>query len=246
MSDKLTGKNALVTGASGGIGRAIALHLAKEGASVAVHYGRGRDRAEETLRLITEAGGSGRLVEADLRNIADIQRVAAGFAGGIDILVNNAGVARGQTLKHTTEDEFDTVFDTNVKATFFLTQALLPMLRTGASIINISSMVSIVAYPSTISYSMSKAALNHFTRSLAADLAARGIRVNGIAPGATDSEFLSGIRDNEAVMQGIASVTAFGRLGTPDEIAQAVAFVAAPESAWITGQVIQVSGGMHL
>lgn len=246
MAADIAGKTALVTGASGGIGRAIALQLAQAGADVIVHYANGQDRAEETVRLITGAGGRARSAQADLRSAAGVRALVAASGQGIDILVNNAGVARGQTLEETTEEDFDTVFSTNVRGVFFLTQALLPHLNDHASIINISSMVSIVAYPSVIAYSMSKAAQNAFTLSLAAHLAPRGIRVNGIAPGATDSDFLSGIKDNAQVMGAITGMTAFGRLGTPDEIARAVTFLASPDGAWITGQVIQVSGGMHL
>lgn len=242
----LNGKAALVTGASGGIGRAIALHLAAAGAYVLVHYASGRQRAGDVVGEITGAGGRARSVQADLRDAAGVQALVAECGEGLDILVNNAGIARGQTLEATTAEDFDEMFATNVKAVFFLTQALLPRVRDGGAIINISSMVSIVAYPSVIAYSMSKAAQNAFTRSLAAHVGTRGIRVNGVAPGATDTDFLSGIKDNDAVMSGIKAVTAFGRLGTPDEIAQAVTFLAAPQSAWITGQVLQASGGMHL
>jgi 3-oxoacyl-[acyl-carrier protein] reductase len=245
MAGNLQGKTALVTGASGGIGRAIAVHLAAAGAEVMVHYGSGRERAEETVRLVTASGGKARIVQADLRNAADVRQLADA-CGKLDILVNNAGIARGYTLESTTEEDFDTVFSTNVKGLFFLTQALLPHLNDNASIINISSMVSIVAYPAYLAYGMSKTAVNSFTRSLAADLGPRGIRVNAIAPGATDSDFLGDIKDNAAVMGAITAATAFGRLGTPDEIARAVTWLASPEGAWITGQVIQVSGGMHL
>lgn len=246
MATDIAGKTALVTGGSGGIGRAIAIHLGRAGANVIVHYGAGRERAEETVRLVNEAGSSARSVQADLNDSAAIQALAAACGDSLDILINNAGVARGQTLEATTEQEYDTMFATNVKGAFFLTQAVLPKLKDGSAIINISSVVSIAAYPSVIAYSMSKSALNAFTVSLAAHLGPRGIRVNAIAPGATDSDFLSGVKDNEFVMNRINAATAFGRLGTPDEIARAVTFLASPDGSWITGQVIQVSGGMHL
>lgn len=246
MTCTFKGKTALVTGASGGIGRAIAVLLGQGGADVIVHYATGRDRAEETATLVRAASGTAKLIQADLRQSAGVREVADACGTRLDILVNNAGVARGHSLEHTEEGDFDTVFETNVRSVFFLTQALLPKMKAGASIVNISSMVSIVAYPSTISYAMSKAALNSFTRSLAADLGPRGIQVNAVAPGATDSEFLKSIRDNPEIMAGICAATAFGRLGTPEDIAHAVAFLASPDSGWITGQVLQASGGMHL
>ncbi|WP_455959529.1 SDR family NAD(P)-dependent oxidoreductase [Methylorubrum aminovorans] len=246
MSANISGKTALVTGASGGIGRAIAQHLAAAGAEIVVHYGSGHDRAEETVRLVTTAGGKARSVQADLSKTSDIEKLAGECAGGLDILVNNAGIARGYTIDHTSEEDFDSVFSTNVKGIFFLTKAILPRLNSGASIVNISSMVSIAAYPAYLAYGMSKSAVNSFTRSLAAELGPRGIRVNAIAPGATDTEFVSSVRDNPEIMAGINAATALGRMGTPDEIARAVTWVASPEGGWITGQVIQVSGGMHL
>ncbi|WP_263973952.1 SDR family NAD(P)-dependent oxidoreductase [Sphingomonas aliaeris] len=211
-----------------------------------VHYANGRERAEETVHLITEAGGSARCAHADLRDTSGIRSLVATSGPCIDILVNNAGMGLQRTLEHTTEDDFDTIFSTNVRGAFFLTQALVPTISDHGAIINISSMVSMVAYPSVIAYAMSKAAQNAFTLSLAADLAPRGIRVNGVAPGATDSDFLSGIKDNDQMMAAIKGLTAFGRLGTPDDIARAVTFLASPDNSWITGQVIQVSGGMHL
>ncbi|MET0547625.1 MAG: SDR family oxidoreductase [Caulobacterales bacterium] len=246
MSQHLAGKIALVTGASGGIGRAIAVRLAAAGADIIVHYAHGQARAEETARLIAEGGGKARLLQADLSDLSAVPRVVDACQSGLDILINNAGIARGHTLAATTHEEFEAVFATNVRGTFFLTQGLLPHISDGGAIINISSMVSVVAYPTTISYSMSKAAINAFSRSLAADLGPRKIRVNAVAPGATDSDFLSSIKDNAAVLAHINAVTALGRLGAPEEIASVVEFLVSPAGAWVTGQVIQASGGMHL
>lgn len=244
-NQKLAGKLALVTGASGGIGKAIAIQLAEAGAKVIVHYSGNKAAADMTVAAITERGGSALSVQANLRDSSAIDHLVEQIEA-LDILVNNAGVADGADLAGTTRDQYDAVFDTNVKAMFFLTQALLPKLRDGGSIINTSSTVSIAAYPDYIVYSMSKTAVNGFTRSLAAGLAKRQITVNAVLPGATDTDFLNSVRDIPGVLDAIASQAALGRLGTPDDIASVVTFLASPEGHWITGQLIQANGGMHL
>lgn len=245
INQKLAGKLALVTGASGGIGKAIAIQLAEAGAKVIVHYSGNKAAADMTVAAITERGGSALSVQANLRDSSAIDHLVEQIEA-LDILVNNAGVADGADLAGTTRDQYDAVFDTNVKAMFFLTQALLPKLRDGGSIINTSSTVSIAAYPDYIVYSMSKTAVNGFTRSLAAGLAKRQITVNAVLPGATDTDFLNSVRDIPGVLDAIASQAALGRLGTPDDIASVVTFLASPEGHWITGQLIQANGGMHL
>lgn len=244
-NQKLAGKLALVTGASGGIGKAIAIQLAEAGAKVIVHYSGNKAAADMTVAAITERGGSALSVQANLRDSSAIDHLVEQIEA-LDILVNNAGVADGADLAGTTRDQYDAVFDTNVKAMFFLTQALLHKLRDGGSIINTSSTVSIAAYPDYIVYSMSKTAVNGFTRSLAAGLAKRQITVNAVLPGATDTDFLNSVRDIPGVLDAIASQAALGRLGTPDDIASVVTFLASPEGHWITGQLIQANGGMHL
>lgn len=246
MVDKaLGGKVALVTGASGGIGRAIATHLAEAGAEVMVHYSGNKAAADEAVAAIAAHGGTATAVQADLRDPAAIDRLV-GQIKALDILVNNAGVADGGDITATTRDQFDLVFDTNVKAMFFLTQALLPKLLDGGTIVNTSSTVSIAAYPDYIVYSMSKTAVNAFTKSLAAGLAKRQITVNAVLPGATDTDFLNAIRDYPGAMEAIASAAALGRIGKPDDIAPVVTFLASPAGHWITGQMIQANGGMHL
>ena len=246
MTEKtLGGKVALVTGASGGIGRAIAIHLAEAGAQVLVHYSGNAAAADKTVAAITDTGGQARSVQADLRDAAAIDRLV-GQVDAIDILVNNAGIAGGADVLGTTRDQYDAVFDTNVKAMFFLTQALVPKMRDGGAIINTSSTVSIAAYPDYIVYSMSKVAVNGFTRSLAAGLAKRKITVNAVLPGATDTDFINAVRDYTGVLESIASSTALGRLGKPEDIASVVTFLASPAGSWITGQLIQANGGMHL
>ena len=254
MDISLKGKTALVTGASGGIGGAIALQLAKAGAIVAVHYASNRQRGQDTVSAIEREGGSAFALGADLRDFGKIEPLFAALhtklaeygTVGLDILVNNAGEGLPGDLAGTTEADYDRIMDLNVKAMFFTTRAALPHLHDGGAIINISSMVSIVAYPGAIAYSLSKAAVNSFTRSLAADLGPRRIRVNAVAPGATATEFIAEILKNPDAVAALKRMTAFGRVGETGDIAQVVAFLASPASAWITGQVIQASGGMHL
>jgi NAD(P)-dependent dehydrogenase (short-subunit alcohol dehydrogenase family) len=249
MAD-LAGKTALVTGASIGIGRAIALRLANAGARVAVHYNTHRGSAEDTVAEIESAGGEAIAVGADLKHTAEIEALFQaldrhGF-DPLDILVNNAGIGLGGSLADTAEADFDRVIATNVKGPFFVAQAALPRLRDGGAIVNISSMVSVTAYASCIAYALSKAALNSFTRSLAADLGPRRIRVNAVAPGGTDTDFTGGALKTPQLIQILEGMTAFGRVGQPDDIAAVVEFLVSPGGAWITGQVIQASGGMHL
>lgn len=246
----LKGKTALVTGASGGIGRAIVLRLARAGASVAVHYGGNEARARAVVEEIAGEGGQAFAVRADVREPRAIatmfETLAARDGGGLDILVNNAGIGLSRRVADTSEEDFDRVLATNVKGPFFVSQAALPYLRDGGAVLNVSSVVSIAAYPVCTAYALSKAALNSFTRSLAADLAGRRIRVNAIAPGATATEFLGQILNDTERRSRLENAAAFGRLGESDEIASVAEFLVSPGSAWMTGQIVQVSGGMHL
>lgn len=247
-------KFALVTGASRGIGRAIALKLAEQGAIVAAHYGRRREDAEETVRLIEAAGGKGFAIGADLAKSADLEMLFCSLDSemanrgldAIDILVNNAGIGGGGGIENMKEPNFDRLFATNVKGTFFVTQRTLPRLRDGGRVITISSMVALAAYPGSIAYAMTKAALNSFTVSLAAELGKRGITVNAVAPGATETDFIAEYLADPTSASYFASAAALGRIGLPGDIAGAVAFLASAEGGWITGQIIQTSGGMHL
>jgi NAD(P)-dependent dehydrogenase (short-subunit alcohol dehydrogenase family) len=254
MSLSLDGKVALVTGASRGIGRAIALRLARADALVIVHYGQRKDDADSVVLAIEAAGGRAFAVGADLTRAEDIEtlvgRLDAELAersmSKIDILVNNAGVGGGGSLGEVTEEMLDRLVSTNIKGTFLVTQRTAPRLSDNGRIINISSMVGLAAYPGSIAYAMTKAAVNSFTRSLAVEMAKRGITVNAVAPGATNTDFISGILSDPALTAHYASASVLGRLGEPNDIAEVVAFLAAPEGGWITGQVIEASGGMHL
>lgn len=251
---RLKGKTALVTGASRGIGRSIATRLAADGAVIAVHYGQHRKGAEETVAMIEAAGGTAFAIGADVTSTEAIDalfpalltELAARGHEGIDVLVNNAGIGGGGNIEAVTGQEFDRLFATNVKGPFFLTQHALPSLRAGGRVINISSMVSLAAYPNSIAYAMTKAALNSFTVSLAADLAQRGITVNAVAPGATATDFIAPLLADPKAAAFYAKAAALRRIGEPEDIAWVVAFLASADGGWITGQVIEASGGMHL
>jgi NAD(P)-dependent dehydrogenase (short-subunit alcohol dehydrogenase family) len=248
-----TRKVALVTGASGGIGREIALRLASD-YLVLAHYGRDAEAGAETVRQIEARGGEAIALGADLTSVdaigdffsaIDVELAARGLEK-LDVLVNNAGVGGGGGIDKVDEAAFNRLFATNAKGTFFVTKHAVDRLRDGGSIVNISSMVSRAAYPGSIAYGMSKAAINSFSTSLAAGLGNRGITVNAVAPGATDTAFIGAVTADPARMEGIVGGTALGRLGRPGDIAGVVAFLVSDDGAWITGQVIEVSGGMHL
>lgn len=252
MAGRLEGKVALVTGASRGIGRAIAQRLAADGAVVAVHYGQSQAAAEETLAAIMAAGGDGFLVQGDVAATAGVANIFAELdvamagrgLGQMHILVNNAGVGVFTDIEHMTEADFDRAFNTNVKGPMFIAQAALKRMADGGRIINISSMVGHNAYPAIIPYSASKAALDQMTLCLAAGLGGRKITVNAVAPGATMTDFAGEM--NEQTIAYLEATTALGAIGQAPDIAKVVAFLASDEGSWITGERIRASGGMHL
>lgn len=247
----LEGKTALVTGASRGIGKAIAMRLARDGAFVLCHYGQRREGAEATAAEIGESGGKAAVLGGDVRDsaeigklFAEVDRILAGRP--LDILVNNAGVGGGGSLNEVSEEYLDDLLATNVKGTFLVTQKGASRIPDGGRIINISSMVGLAAYPGTIAYALTKAAVNSFTRSLAADLGKRGITVNAVAPGATDTDFIAKLLENPELTRYYASQATLNRIGKPDDIAAVVAFLASDDGRWVTGQVLEASGGMHI
>jgi 3-oxoacyl-[acyl-carrier protein] reductase len=247
----LTGKTALVTGASRGIGRAIATRLANDGALVAVHYGSNEAAAADTLAEIQRMGGQAFPVRAELGVDDDVDTLFTALEDGLDgrpldILVNNAAIATYEgTIEGATQDLFQREFAINVRAPFFITQRALPLLRDGGRIINISSGVTWFAQPHIV-YSMTKGALNVFGRSLANTLGDRGITVNNVSPGVTDTDMNSWLHDSDEAVSSITDIVALNRIGQPAEIADAVAFFASDDSRWITGQTVEVNGGLYL
>jgi NAD(P)-dependent dehydrogenase (short-subunit alcohol dehydrogenase family) len=252
----LDGKVALVTGSSRGIGRGIATRLARDGALVAVHYGGNRAAAEQTAATITEAGGRAFLVGAELGVPHDVDTLLAGLEAGlrahgestIDILVHNAGLNfMGRPIEVLTPEEFDKMVAVNIKAPFFLTQRLLPQLRDGGRIINISSVSTRVASSGgSIGYPLTKGALDVFSRTLAKYLGPRGITVNAVAVGYTHTDMTAGALADPGHLERNISVTALGRIGQVPDIADAVAFLASDDARWITGTKIDVTGGVNL
>ncbi|MEN7504757.1 MULTISPECIES: SDR family oxidoreductase [unclassified Saccharothrix] len=234
-------RTALVTGASRGIGRAIALRLAADGLRVVVHYGRDEVAAKE---VVAAAGGGAFAVRASLPDEVD-----ALFADlpELDVVVNNAGIGLLNPIEDVTPDEFDEVFGVNVRAPFFVVQRALPLLRDGGRIVNISSGVTRIAFPEGIAYSMTKGALDTFTRTLAQHLGPRGITVNTVAPGVVDTDVNAGwLRGNPEAEAAMAARSALGRIGQPGDIADVVSFVASADARWVTGAWIDATGGAHL
>lgn len=252
---RFTGKTALVTGASRGIGRGIALRLATEGALVAVHYSHSEAAALQTIERIRTCGGQAFGVQAQLGVPGDAAELWAGFdAGlharsappGLDVLVNNAAIGGSERIEDLTPEQFDQLFAVNVKAPFFIVQQGLSRIRDGGRIINISSGVTRIAYPETIAYSMTKGALNTFNLTLAKDLGARGITVNAVAPGITEAGTNAQLREDPQALARAAGYSAFNRIGYPEDIADVVAFVASADARWITGQILDATGGAQL
>lgn len=247
---KLSGKTALVTGGSRGIGRGIAQRLAADGALVAVHYGSNEEAAKQTVGEIEEAGGRAFSIRAELGVEDDVDTLFAGLEKGLsgrplDILVNNAAGPPGGPIEATTREAFDRVFAINVRAPFFVIQRALPILRDGGRIITISSVATRIAVPSQTAYAMTKGALEVMSHTLASALGSRNITVNTVRSGTTYHEYAA-LLDVPGVKEFMVSNTALGRLGSPADIADVVAFLASDDGRWMTGQVLDASGGIYL
>ncbi|MGW2649807.1 SDR family NAD(P)-dependent oxidoreductase [Streptomyces sp. NPDC001393] len=247
----LRGKTALVTGASRGIGRAIAERLAADGALVAVHYAENEAAAKETLAAIENAGGGAFCVRSDFGTEDAVDRLCADLQRGLDgrsldILVNNAAVGHTGSLESATAQEFDRVFAVNLRTPFFLTQRVLPLLSDGGRIINISSSVTRIAVSHELVYGMTKAALDVMARTLAHSLGGRGITVNSVAVGVTDTDMIAMLRQYPEAMAAVTAATALGRIGQPADIGDIVAFLASDDARWVTGHLLDATGGMCL
>ncbi|MEC0176794.1 SDR family oxidoreductase [Paenibacillus favisporus] len=253
--NRLKGKVALVTGGSRGIGREISLRLAREGAMVAVHYGSKQDAARDVVETIIANGGEAFPIGANLGSVAGVNQLIQLLdeelkdrTGDIhyDILVNNAGIGIPESFEETTEIAFDEIFAVNVKAPFFLVQQSLSRLRDEGRIINISSGVTRVAYPSIMAYNLTKGAINTFTLHLAKLLGSRGITVNAVLPGMVRTDMNTDFLDSPEAQKLPADMVALGRMGEPSDIADVVAFLASRDGRFVTAQLLDATGGSHL
>ncbi|HXB24769.1 MAG TPA: SDR family oxidoreductase [Gemmatimonadaceae bacterium] len=248
-NDQAAGKTALVTGASRGIGRASAIALARAGARVLVHYGRGAAEAKAVVAEIGAAGGQAVAVAADLAAVDGAHTLAARVRDivgeRLDILVANAGVSKSARLEDTTVDDFDRLFAINVRAPFFLVQQLLPIMGPGSSIILMSSLGARAAVGTLAAYSATKGAIETLVTHFAAALGDRGIRVNAVAPGVVQTD-MSNFTKTDAGRDAALRMQALKRLAQPDDIGDVVAFLASDAARWITGDSIHVDGGSKL
>ena len=246
---RLAGKRALVTGASRGIGRAVALRLAAEGASVALNYRAGREEAEAVASEIASAGGQAVVLQGDVSLAAEADALVNGAAeslGGLDILVNNAGVTRDNLLMRLSEEDWDAALNTNLKGAFLCAKAAIrPMLRQRfGRIVNMSSVVALTGNPGQANYTAAKAGLIGFTRTVAREVASRGITVNALAPGFIETQMIDSI---PADLRGqILERIPLGKFGAPEDVAACAAFLCSEDGAYITGQTISIDGGLGL
>jgi 3-oxoacyl-[acyl-carrier protein] reductase len=245
----LSGKTALVTGASRGIGRASALALAKEGAQVLIHYGRGKDQAEAVAKEIREAGGRAQTVGADLaapdgaHTLA--KQVRAIVGDRLDIVVANAGTSKAATIEETSTADFDNLFAVNVRAPFFLVQQLLPILGNGSSIVLVSSLAAHASVGNFSAYAATKGAIDTLVKHFASALGPRGIRVNAVAPGVVETD-MSNFAKTDAARDFTLGMQALKRVAQPDDIGDVVAFLASQHARWVNGDTIRVDGGSKL
>ncbi len=245
----LDGKTALVTGGSRGIGRAVCLELAAQGATVGINYVSNSAAADETLAAITAAGGTGFVVGFDVADSAAVQQAIKDITadhGGVDILVNNAGITRDGLMVRMKESDWDAVLDTNLKGAFTCSKAVMRgmMKKRWGRIINITSVIGFLGNGGQVNYAAAKAGLVGFSKSMARELAARQITVNCVAPGYIVTDMTSDL--SEDIQEMIKARIPLGTLGTPEDVAAAVGYLASVESSYMTGQTLHVNGGMYM
>ena len=238
------GKVAIVTGASNGIGRAIAERLAQDGAMVVVNYGKSADKAKAVVAGIEAKGGNAVAIQADMSKMTDVHRLVGETVqrfGRLDILVNNAGMFLYKPLVEMTEEEFDTMFALNAKGPYFALQEAEKVIEKGGRIVNISTDGTHIGFPGATAYLGSKGALEQFTKGLAYELAPEGVTVNTVSPGYTTTDMLPA---DPTFRQMGAQSSPFKRLGAPEDIADVVAFVVSDQARWLTGQNLHAGGGV--
>ena len=249
-------KIALVTGGSRGLGKSMALHLAEHGHDILLTYNSKKAEADEVVHQIEALGRKAQALQLDVSDSKSFVAFAQAVKGALgdqwqrsdfDFLINNAGIGIHASFMETTEEQFDQLVNIHLKGTFFLTQKLLPLMQDGGRIVNISSGLARFSLPGSSAYAAMKGGIEVLTRYLAKELGSRQITVNVIAPGAIETDFGGGVvRDNKPLNDFIASQTALGRVGLPDDIGRAVASLLSDDNGWINGQRIEVSGGVNL
>lgn len=240
----MKGKTALITGASRGIGRAIATELARRGAAVAVNYLSSEDEVLDLLDIVKKNGGTAHAFKADIGDVREVENLFDGVInhfGGIDILVNNAGIMINTSIDQVTEEEFDRVFDINVKGLFFCCQQGAQKMNRGGRIINMGTSVTRVMLPLYGTYAASKGAVEQLTRVLAKELGPKNITVNTVSPGPTDTELFRKGKNEEQVAS-LAKMSAFNRIGQPEDIARTVAMICSDDASWVSGQTVFANG----